>query len=252
MRTRARALRRNAAPVGVEAADAGLVETLDVLDGALNYRGWILDLANPYLRGSQSILEVGAGHGTFTSELARQAHVTALELGASALERLRRRFHDDPFVTVSSQSLEELSADEFDAAFLSNVLEHIEDDIAALKQLAKTVRPGGHVIVFSPAFMLLYSEYDARIGHHHRYRLPEVRRRFLAAGLEVRDARYVNSVGFFSWLLLVRLLKITPETPGAVKIFDRYFVPWLRRVERVGWLPFGQSVFIAGRVPAAD
>lgn len=238
--------------MGVDAADAGLVGTLDALDGALNYRGWILDLAGPYLEGSQSILEVGAGHGTFTSELAREAHVTALELGATALERLRHRFRSDASVTVSSRSLDELGADEFDSAFLSNVLEHIEDDVAALRQLARTVRPGGHVIVFSPAFMLLYSEYDASIGHHHRYRLPEVRRRFVAAGLEVREARYVNSVGFFSWLLLVRFLRVTPETPGAVRLFDRLFVPWLRRIEQVVRFPFGQSAFIVGRVPAVE
>jgi 2-polyprenyl-3-methyl-5-hydroxy-6-metoxy-1,4-benzoquinol methylase len=252
MRIRGRASRRNAAPAGVDAADAGLVGTLEALDGALNYRGWILDLADPYLTGLQSILEVGAGHGTFTSELARKAHVTALELGVAALDRLRRRFRSDASVTVSSRSLDELGPDEFDAAFLSNVLEHIEDDVTALRQLARTVRPGGHVIVFSPAFMLLYSDYDASIGHHHRYRLPEIRRRFVAAGLEVRDARYVNSVGFFSWLLLVRLLKVTPETLGAVGLFDRWFVPWLRRIERVARFPFGQSVFIAGRVPVTD
>lgn len=239
-------------PADVVAADEELLQTLGALDGALNYRNWILGLAEPYVRDAHDILEVGAGHGTFTSELSQSATVTALELGSEALARLRERFGADPSVAVSDKSLAELATDQFDVAFLSNVLEHIEDDVQALSQLARVVKPGGHVIVFSPAFMLLYSEFDASIGHHHRYRLKVLRQKFLSAGLEIVESRYVNIVGFFSWLLMVRLLRITPENQGAVQAFDRWFVPWLRPLEQSVRVPFGQSVFVVGRVPAGD
>lgn len=241
--------RRRARPVAVTAADEGLLDTLDALDGATNYRDWILGLAEPFLRHSSTILEVGAGHGTFTSELSRTADVTALELGSAALGRLRERFAGRSDIIISDQSLDDLESDRFDAAFLSNVLEHIENDTEALVSLARVVKPAGYVVVFSPAFMLLYSDFDASIGHHHRYRLEGLRQKFRAAGLEVVEARYVNSVGFFSWLLMVRLLRVTPESQGAVRTFDRWVVPWLRPLERAVRAPFGQSVLVVGRVP---
>jgi 2-polyprenyl-3-methyl-5-hydroxy-6-metoxy-1,4-benzoquinol methylase len=235
-------------PVDLATADDGLLDILSALDSAINYRDWILGLSRPYLDGAVRLLEVGAGHGTFTEDLSGSAHVTALELGSQALVRLQRRFAGRPDVSVTDQRLEDLDSDAFDAAFLSNVLEHIEDDTAALSELARVVRPGGSIIVFSPAFMVLYSDFDASIGHHHRYRLPVLCDKFHAAGLEVQESRYVNIVGFFSWLVLVRLLRITPETPGAVRTFDRYVVPWLSRLETAVRVPFGQSVFVVGRV----
>jgi SAM-dependent methyltransferase len=236
-------------PSDIEAADEGLLETLDALDGATNYRDWILELAGPFLGPADTILEVGAGHGTFTQELCERAHVTATELGREGLERLRSRFSATPSVTISDLPLAGLPSDAFDVAFLSNVLEHIEDDVEALRDLARVVRPGGTVVVFSPAFAALYSDFDRRIGHHHRYRLPEIRRRFEAAGLQVEESCYVNSVGFFSWLIFVRLLRVTPENTRAVQMFDRRVVPWLRRLEARRPPPLGQSVFVVGRVP---
>jgi ubiquinone/menaquinone biosynthesis C-methylase UbiE len=234
------------------AADKGLYGVLDALDSAENYRGWILALSSPYLVDAETILEVGAGHGTFTTELSRSAQVTAMEIGADALERLTERFRDSDAVAVTDVSLGQLAASSSDVAFLSNVLEHIEDDVQALRDLARVVRPGGSVIVFSPAFRLLYSRFDASIGHHHRYRLRELVAKFERAGLDVREARYVNSLGFFSWLILVRLLRMTPERSALVRIFDRWFVPVLRKAEALVRPPFGQSVFVVGRVVAAS
>jgi SAM-dependent methyltransferase len=141
---------------------------------------------------------------------------------------------------------QDLPGESFDAAFLSNVLEHIEDDVAALRDLRRVIRPRGSVVVFSPAFQLLYSEFDARIGHHHRYRLAMIRQRFADAGLRVVDARYVNSLGFLTWLVYVRGLRRSPENAVAVQLYDRLAVPLLERLERVVPPPFGQSVFVVG------
>lgn len=234
------------------AADRGLLETLEALDVAENYRAWILMLAAPHLADGDHVLEVGAGHGTFTTELARSGRVTAIEIGQEALLHLQERFSGRPEVVVADSRLEELPAGGFDAAFLSNVLEHIEDDVAALRELARVVRPGGSVIVFSPAFEVLYSDFDASIGHHHRYRRPVLAARFEEAGLEVVEDRYVNAVGFFSWLFLVRLLGMTPANTRLVRLFDRRFVPVLRRIEARFAPPFGQSVLVVGRVPSVE
>jgi SAM-dependent methyltransferase len=212
----------------------------------VNYRDWILRLAGPHITGAESIVEVGAGHGTFTEALADIAPTTALEPGESAGIRLRERFSGRERISIHDGLVEDLDDESFDVAFLSNVLEHIEDDVAALRDLRRVVRPHGAVIVFSPAFPILYSEFDARIGHHHRYRLATIRQRFAEAGLRVIDARYVNSLGFFTWLVYVRGLRRSPENAVAVQLYDRLAVPLLERLERVVSPPFGQSVFVVG------
>ncbi len=239
--------RATRAPADLVGADEDLVEVLHALDDAVNYRDWILRLAAPHTAGARAIAEVGAGHGTFTALLATIAPTLAVEPGPRACERLLERFDGDERVMVLSGTAADLPDESFDAIFLSNVLEHIEDDVAALRDLRRALRPGGRVIVFSPAFRLLYSDFDARIGHFHRYRLGEVRRRFVASGLHVVDARYVNSLGFFTWLLYVRLLRRSPENARAVRLYDRAVVPLLERIERRLRPPFGQSVFIVGR-----
>jgi SAM-dependent methyltransferase len=229
------------------AADEGLVEALHSLDGAVNYRDWILSLAAPYLAGASAIAEVGAGHGTFTESLAAFAPTVAVEPGIRARERLDSRFEHVDRITVLAGTAADLPDAGFDGIFMSNVLEHIEDDVAALRDLCRALLPGGHAVVFSPAFRLLYSDFDARVGHHHRYRLKSIRARFEQAGLSVIDTRYVNSVGFFTWLLYVRLLRRSPENASAVRLYDRAIVPLLERLERRIRPPFGQSVFIVGR-----
>ena len=71
------------------------------------------------------------------------------------------------------------------------------------------------------------------------------------AGYEVVDSRYVNMPGWFSWLLLVRLLRQEPTSPTTVEIFDRYIVPVVRWVEDRVRMPFGQSVFVVARKPSS-
>jgi SAM-dependent methyltransferase len=236
-------------PAELGPADAELMETLHSLDGALNYRDWILALAGPHLEGAGRIIELGAGHGTFTAQLAAIAPTTAVEPGPRAFARLEQRFGEDPRIEVLQGDASGLPDGGFDVAFLSNVLEHIEDDVEALQHLVRSLRPGGRVVVFSPAFDLLYSRFDAMVGHHHRYRLGELRERFERAGLEVVDARYVNLPGWFLWLIYVRLLGRVPTRPVTALAYDRYVVPALRRIERVIRPPFGQSVLCVGRRP---
>ena len=78
--------------------DATLASTLDSLDDAENYRNWIVDLARPHLVGP--ILEVGAGHGTFTESFATIGEVTAVEPGGYAAEVLASRYAHDERVTA--------------------------------------------------------------------------------------------------------------------------------------------------------
>ncbi len=231
------------------AADVELEETLDSLDGAENYAAWIFGLIEPHL--GQELLEVGAGHGTFTEILAKTAaRVVATDMSQRCVDVLRGRLSEDANVEILQGDIDTASAySPFDAAILINVLEHIEDDDSALSELFNLLKPNGRLILWVPAFGLLYSDFDRKIGHYRRYRQGGLRTQLNRAGYMVNDMRYVNAVGAIAWLIVARLLRRTPTTGTPVKLFDKYFVPALRHIERKYRPPFGQSIFAVGVRP---
>lgn len=227
----------------IAAADAELAETLDNLDGADNYASWIFEQVEPHL--GSDVLEVGAGHGTFTELLgARSARVAATDVSDRCVRILRSRFADDPrIMVVEGSAAEAAELPPFDSAVLINVLEHIEDDDGTLRDLSATLKPGGRLVLWVPAFALLYSDFDRKIGHYRRYRKAGLREKLTSAGYDVADIRYVNFVGAVAWLVVARLLRRAPTRGPLVRIYDAHFVPVLKRVERRLGTPFGQSLF---------
>jgi SAM-dependent methyltransferase len=233
--------------VAFDEADAELAETLDNLDDADRYRQWIYDLIEPYL--GDRILEVGAGHGTFTALLAPGRHVTATDLSERCVRVLHDRYDGDPTVTVQQSDLAQaVGAGPFDTVVLINVLEHISEDSQALSQVHDLLRPGGRVLLWVPAFDQLYSEFDRRIGHHRRYTVAQLQHRLLGSGFTVDEIRYVNALGALAWWLVAKKLRRTPTGKLGVRIYDRVFVPIVRRVEERWRPPVGQSILaIASR-----
>lgn len=228
--------------------DATLASSLDSLDDALNYRDWIVDLATPHL--AEPLLEVGAGHGTFTESFAELGSVTAVEPGAYGAALLTDRFADDDRVTTVSGTVADVAdAPAFGSSVMINVLEHIEDDQGVLREIRDRLEPGRCLVIWVPAFQLLYSPFDEKLGHVRRYRKQQLEVDVARAGFDVVDSRYVNLPGWFSWLLLVRLLRQEPTSAATVKIFDRYIVPVVRWVEDRIRMPFGQSVLLVARKP---
>lgn len=227
-------------------------EVLEGLSAAVNYRNWICDLASPHL-GPRPV-EIGSGNGDYAETLADRGHrVVASEGERSRRTRLEDRFSGDDRVEVRDLHLPLRSSDrrsEFTGAVAINVLEHIEDDVAALRSMAELVEPGGKIVLFVPAFPVAMSRFDREVGHYRRYRrrsLVDVMRR---AGLTGVRAHYVNLPGLLAWILLMRLGRQRPGEGLALRVFEA-LVPFLRRVEDRWRPPFGQSLFAVGTVPTA-
>jgi SAM-dependent methyltransferase len=228
-----------------DTVDATLAGSLESLDDALNYRDWIVELAAPHL--GDRLLEIGAGHGTFTERFAEFGTVVAVEPGEYAASRLTERFADDDRVTTVAGVAADVTADGFDTAVMINVLEHIEDEQEILADLHLRLAPDAHLVLWVPAFMLLFSDFDRRLGHHRRYRRGAVEALVAANGFEVVTSRHVNLPGWFSWLLMVRLAGIEPTNAATIRVFDRWIVPVVRWVEDRIRMPFGQSILLVAR-----
>jgi SAM-dependent methyltransferase len=239
-------LARRRRPKPWDASDAALASTLDDLDGAHNYADWIVALMAPHLTGR--ILEVGAGHGTFTGRLAEFGCVTATELSERAAALLDERYAGSDRVTICHANAP--GDVPFDTAVMINVLEHIEDDVAALQGLREQLSDCGRVLVFAPAFNALYSPFDAAIGHYRRYTRASLQRVIRDADLELVDLHYVNAPGALAWYLVATRLGQQP-TDAWLTLYDRMVVPVVRRIEAHVQPPFGQSLLAVARPPVA-
>lgn len=229
------------------AIDAEIESVLTALEGATRYRDWLLSLCAPHVRGR--LLEVGAGRGTYTSHLRSLVEsVVAVEPSVRGVEALSRAVEGVEGVAVVNGVVGDVSTDEqFDSAVMLNVLEHIPDDAATLREIAERMNPGGVLVVWVPAFPSLLGEFDRAIGHVRRYRRRQLRALAESTGWSVEECRYANLPGFFAWWLVVRLLGRTPTAGGAAEWYDRRVVPMVRAVERRVHPPFGQSLLLVAR-----
>jgi hypothetical protein len=105
------------------------------------------------------------------------------------------------------------------------------------------LKPGGWLVLWVPAFPVLYAEFDRKVGHFRRYHLPGLTSQLSRAGFTVVKVRYANAIGAVAWLVVARLLRRTPTRRRSVELFDRYGIPVVRWIESRWQPPFGQSIF---------
>jgi glycosyltransferase involved in cell wall biosynthesis len=215
------------------------------------YNQWIWDRVGRY--AGQRILEIGAGTGAMTKFLYGRELVVATDREKPYLDRLRNQFRRRPGVTVEALDIEsdaalELAHYHFDTALCLNVLEHVADDVAALRRVHALLQPGGHVIVFVPADPSLYGALDKGIGHLRRYSKDELSQKLRDAGFELADVAYQNRAARAAWHFNSNILGRNALPAGQSRLFDR-FVPLFRALDGEN-PPIGLSLVAVGKKPA--
>ncbi|MDQ3887123.1 MAG: class I SAM-dependent methyltransferase [Actinomycetota bacterium] len=213
------------------------------------YRRFQHDLIAPHC--GRSVLEAGAGLGEFAETLHGLDRLVVSDIDPEAVAVLRRRFADRPEVQVAQIDVERgLVLDKpVDTVITINTLEHIEDDVEALRSLARLVAPGGNIIAFVPGYEQLYGDFDRKVGHVRRYTPSTLRAGFIAAGLQPTEVRPVNVLGGLAWWAAVRCGGSGSPSSRLVSVYDRVLVPVTRTLERVVRIPFGQSILGVAQVP---
>lgn len=221
---------------------------LEALESARNYNAWVASLVLPHV--GDDPVEIGSGTGTNAAILLEQGlpRLTVSETDAELVGRLQERFAGDPRVSVRELDLLDAPPAEHSAALALNVLEHIPDDVEALRAAGRLVEPGGAVVVFVPAFPFAMSRFDRDIGHVRRYTKDTAREAFARAALGLEELRYVNAPGLAAWTLGMRVLRMRPRDGLVLRGWDRAIVPVARRLERRVAPPFGQSLLAVARV----
>ena len=153
------------------------------------------------------ILDVGCGTGANLLMLSNYGDAEGVDLSEDALAFCRERGLDK----VRLGAGEELPYEDgtFDLVTAFDVVEHMDDDLAGLREMRRVLRPGGRVLLFVPAFMFLWGLQDDVSNHRRRYRLPELRRVLEQAGFEIERTTYANITFFLPILLMRQLMRLT-------------------------------------------
>lgn len=210
--------------------------------------------ADKSVRAPLRILDVGCGTGANLEMLTQFGSAEGVDVSDDALEFCRKKG-----LTVQKGLAETLPyADEtFDVTTALDVVEHLDDDIAGLKEMHRVTKTGGYSLIFVPAFMWLWGVQDDISNHRIRYTKKQIVERLENAGFTVERATYANFT-FFAPILggrtLMRITGIKPESENNVNvsalnsIFGRLFSAesiWLKRFN----FPFGVSIVVVARKP---
>ena len=233
-------------------ADQAGAETLEIMQAAPRYNRWQYSRVAPYL--GRRICEVGSGIGNMSTLILGGAPelLVVTDTDSYYREALQHQFGGRQDVVVEELTLPDKSAAHrfhrygLDTVVALNVIEHVADDLEALKSMAAMLRPGGRAVVLVPAFQALFGSLDHELGHRRRYTRSSLSQRMSEAGFQVEHAFYFNLVGTLGWWVNARLRKVPRIPVEQLRYFDS-LVPMLRLEDRVP-LPFGQSVISIGAV----
>lgn len=241
------------APVDMpDLLEDGIAHSLAVLSTVHHYNHWIFDSIRDYL--GKNVAEIGSGVGNISQFLLNAEHLVCIEPFAPYSAYLRQRFSRHANVSVFGIPLEqcpnpEIPAGAFDSVVCLNVLEHLEDDAAALAIMRTLLAVGGRVVVLVPAVPWAYGSMDAAMGHHRRYSRRSLLALFGNAGLVVEKAAYMNALGLLGWWWHGQILRRRKLSAVATRAFDKT-VPLVAALERLLPVPLGQSLVVIGRLGA--
>jgi ubiquinone/menaquinone biosynthesis C-methylase UbiE len=154
---------------------------------------------------SEPLLDVGCGTGAMVRSLTRRGYrVTGLDLAMEGLHAAREESTAAaPLVRGSATSLP-VKEGSLSGVLLLDVLEHL-DDRAALREVARVLRPGGTAVVSVPAQPFLWSQRDVAAGHLRRYTRSSLARAIRASGLRIEEIRFYQFL-LFPLVVASRLL----------------------------------------------
>lgn len=218
---------------------------LDLFAAVHNWKSYWSRRIQPFVTGD--ILEVGAGIGSNTPFLdpGGNGRWVCLEPDSRLIARLkenlspttnRRRYEA---VSGTLQSLD--ASRKFDTIVYIDVLEHIEKDREELESAASRLRPGGRIIVLSPAHQKLFTPFDAAIGHFRRYNRPLLRS-ISPPSLRLEQLTYLDSLGLVLSTLNLLLLRQSMPTKAQLRFWDQCVIPISRVLDICLFHSVGKSI----------
>jgi glycosyltransferase involved in cell wall biosynthesis len=222
------------------------------LSRAPNYSRWLADLLRPYV--GARVLEMGAGNGSLTLHLIPRAEYVASDPNPLFVRELRKLSDTRPYLQAAeidpadSGSLP--NGRSFDTVICQNVLEHVDDDAAALRGIAAAVEDRGRILVLAPNAPWMYGAIDGSLGHRRRYTRRELALLAERAGMRCVETIAYNRASSLPWWFSGRVLGRRHFGLFQVK-FVNWITPVLRKLDRYLPLPPLSLIAVFEKAPAA-
>ena len=195
------------------------------------------------IRPYDAICDFGAGLGTLANIVQKNTGIqpVCVEIDLTLRQELKSR----GFSTLNSL---EKSEKQFDVIYSSNVLEHIQDDEATLRELNAHLKLGGKLLLYLPAFETLYTQMDEDVGHYRRYEKRLLWNKLYLSGYKVIEMQYCDSLGFIITFLM-KLLRVNPsahvQNEISLKFYDKFVLPFSKFFDFIGFkYIFGKNIFV--------
>ena len=191
------------------------------------------------------VLEVGSGIGNISDLLLDRESLILTDYDKKYIILLKKKYakrhnvrviHYD--ITKDCESIRKYKAD---TVLCMNVLEHIDDDMCALRNMHGILEKNGKLILLVPLYPWLYSEIDKRVGHCRRYRPKELLSKLKKAGFHVRKHFFLNVLGIFGWWYNFKVKKKLVIPQSQMRMYTS-IAPAIYAVESSLNLPFGLDI----------
>jgi SAM-dependent methyltransferase len=217
---------------------------LELFAAAKNWKGYFKSKLDAYIHGD--VAEVGAGIGSNTALLmnSRVSSWLCLEPDTAMAQMLENKRASGVLqrCTVKHGILRDTQQDEaFDTILYIDVLEHIEGDKDEVRVAASRLRPGGRLVVLSPAHQWLYTAFDKAIGHFRRYSISSLSR-LGTAPLRLERAFYLDSVGVMASLANRFILGSSTPTAQQIRFWDGVLVSASKIADPMTFHRLGKTV----------
>jgi SAM-dependent methyltransferase len=225
------------------------VSTLEVLKEAKNYNKWIADTVSVHL--TPPVIEVGAGTGNLTEFFLQRKPLYVTDSDLGLVENLKSKFFGMDHISVRVLDVTKYPPREFHSFFSTvfsiNMLEHIENDEQALKNIRSLLKRGGRLVLLVPAKKRAYTRLDRELGHFRRYEKEELMAKLTRNGYRVDTIHCFNIVGLVSWYVRDKVKRKNIHLKAHhIKLFDS-IVPILRVIETHVKMPLGISLIIVAQ-----
>ena len=238
--------------VGHDYSDNDGFLILQAVRKAKRFNRWTLAQFDAYL--GDEVMEAGCGIGNLTDFLLEKRRLVCLDYEDFYVDRVRQAYGHLKNIhvhranlTVRDDLTNAIEGAPVDSVLCSNVLEHIEDDVTALKNFHEVLKPGGHALILVPHNPALYSGLDKVLGHFRRYTPEELTRKMTEAGFQVISCAGFNRVGGLGWRISAKILGRDTLSPGQMTLFE-LGMPVIRLLEKIPFHTHNSLVAIGRKV----
>jgi glycosyltransferase involved in cell wall biosynthesis len=190
--------------------DAYGSQILARLSQAKKYNAWLADTIRGYC--GDRVLEIGSGVGNITKHLIPRWRYVASDVNPLYLQRLGALTDDRPYLQAAHCDITDLSTfpttpEGYDTVICLNVIEHIDDDIAALSNIRRVLSEKGRAIVLVPQGQWNFGTLDEVLEHKRRYSKQALHKLAENCGFKVLELMELNRVGTVAWFMNGRLMR---------------------------------------------